>query len=496
MPVRKTSRRRFVATGAMAAAAWGLPRRARAAAAPNLVVIVVDDMRFDEYGAGGHPYLQTPHIDSLKRSGATFTNAYHTTPLCSPNRACILTGQYTSRHGILDNTSRAHASHRLQTFARELQRGGYETAHIGKWHMGNDPTPRPGYDHWVSFEGQGRSIDPILYEQGRLQEVPGYLTDLLTDRAVDFVARTRSKPFLLFLGHKAVHPDARQRDDGSVDVAAGSRFVPAQRHMGRYAGKAFPRRPNFGMTAALRASQPVLAASLDIKQGPQMTKAFGPEVVGPTTDATIQARAEMMLAVDESVGRLVAALEQRALRENTLVVFMSDNGYFFGEHGLGVERRLPYEESVKSPLIVSHPASIAPGLSVGDFALSIDVAPTVLQAAGLAVPGRMQGRSLLPLLHGQKPRWRDSFLMEYYAHDNPFPWMVDLDYRAVRMGRHKYVRWIRKDDAEELYDLEVDPYEQRNLAGGATHAAVLAEARQVMASLVLETLGLPSPRGS
>jgi N-acetylglucosamine-6-sulfatase len=178
----------------MAAAAWGLPRRARAAAAPNLVVIVVDDMRFDEYGAGGHPYLQTPHIDALRRSGASFGNAYHTTPLCSPNRACILTGQYTSRHGILDNTSRAHASHRLHTFARELQRGGYETAHIGKWHMGNDPTPRPGYDHWVSFEGQGRSIDPVLYEQGRLQEVPGYVTDLLTDRAVEFVARKRTRP--------------------------------------------------------------------------------------------------------------------------------------------------------------------------------------------------------------------------------------------------------------------------------------------------------------
>jgi N-acetylglucosamine-6-sulfatase len=250
------------------------------------------------------------------------------------------------------------------------------------------------------------------------------------------------------------------------------------------------------MTAALRASQPVLAAALDIKQGPQMAKAFGPETVGVTTDGTIQERAEMMLAVDESVGRLVQALEERGLRENTLVVFMSDNSYFFGEHGLGVERRLPYEESVKSPLIVSHPASTAPGLSVGEFALSIDVAPTVLQAAGMDVPGRMQGRSLLPLLHGRKPRWRESFLMEYYAHDNPFPWMVDLDYRAVRFGRHKYVRWIRKDDAEELYDLEADPFEQRNLAAAATHAPVLAQARQVMASRVLETLGLPAPKGA
>lgn len=175
---------------------------------------------------------------------------------------------------------------------------------------------------------------------------------------------------------------------------------------------------------------------------------------------------------------------------------MSDNGYFFGEHGLGVERRLPYEESVKSPLIISHPASIEPGSVIRDFALSIDMAPTIVAAAGAQIPGRMQGRSLLPLLYGQKAPWRDSFLVEYYAHDNPFPWIVNLDYRLVRMGRYKYVRWIRKDDAEELYDLEADPFERRNLAGASTHSAVLGEARELMSSLVLETLGLPAPRAT
>ena len=176
-------------------------------------------MRFDEYGAGGHPYLETPHIDALAASGATFRNAYHTTPLCSPNRACILTGQYASRHGIVDNTSRSYASHRLRTFARELQRAGYETAHVGKWHMGNDPTPRPGYDYWVSFAGQGDISDPELFENGRLQRVPGYITDLLTDRAIEFATRARRKPFMVYIGHKAIHPQIVQRDDGTVDVS-------------------------------------------------------------------------------------------------------------------------------------------------------------------------------------------------------------------------------------------------------------------------------------
>src|SRR5262245_25510939 len=342
-------RRQFIAAGgsavALAAAGARAAGKAGAAARPNIVVIVVDDMRFDEYGAGGHPYLETPHVDALAASGATFTNAYHTTPLCSPNRACILTGQYASRHGIIDNTSRSYASHRLATFTRELQRAGYETAHIGKWHMGNDPTPRPGYDYWVSFAGQGEIIDPELFENGKLQRVPGYITDLLTDRAIKFATRARSKPFMLYIGHKAVHPQIVQRDDGSVDSSTNQGFVPAPRHRGRYAGKIFRRRANFGFSVQDRAGKPVLAAAIDAKHAPGIMQQFSPEDLDEqVSEATIQARAEMMLAVDEGLGRLRAALEEKGLYDDTLFVFMSDNGSFFGEHGLSIERRFPYEE--------------------------------------------------------------------------------------------------------------------------------------------------------
>ena len=188
---------------------------------PNIVVVLVDDLRFDEFGAAGHPFLETPAIDRLAAEGATFTRAYHATPLCSPNRASLLTGQYASRHGILDNTSRSHASHRLALFPQELQRAGYRTGHVGKWHMGNDPTPRPGYDYWVSFAGQGRTTDPEIYEDGRSHVVEGYITDIFTDRAVDFIEDGGEQPFFVYIGHKAVHPEAVQHD--SYQLAFRSR---------------------------------------------------------------------------------------------------------------------------------------------------------------------------------------------------------------------------------------------------------------------------------
>lgn len=156
---------------------------------PNIVVIVVDDLRWDEYAAAGHPYLHTPNIDRLVREGSSFSSAYVASPLCSPNRASILTGQYISRHGVVDNLARNLSSMRLDLFARDLQVAGYQTAHVGKWHMGNDPTARPGYDYWLSYPGQGRSINPELYEDGALHEVSGYMTDILTERAVSFIAR-------------------------------------------------------------------------------------------------------------------------------------------------------------------------------------------------------------------------------------------------------------------------------------------------------------------
>src|SRR3990172_8261358 len=197
---------------------------------PNFLVILIDDLRCDEFGAGGHPYLKTPHIDRLAREGALFERAFHTPPICSPNRASVLTGQFASRHGIIDNVARDAMSHRLPNYHLALQALGYETAHIGKWHMGNDGSPRPGYGHWVSFDGHGRLNDPKLNVNGRYEQRSGYMTDLLNRKALDFVAGKRKRPWALFFAHKAVHPDAEQAADGTLTLDKDGGYKPAERH--------------------------------------------------------------------------------------------------------------------------------------------------------------------------------------------------------------------------------------------------------------------------
>lgn len=457
---------------------------------PNVLMIVVDDMRFDEYGAGGHPYLETPNIDSLASNGTTFTKAYHVTPLCSPNRASLLTGQYPSRHGISDNTSRSHASHRLDLFAKELQTAGYKTAHVGKWHMGNDPTPRPGYDYWVSFAGQGRSVDPILFEDGRSHEVKGYITDVLTDRAVDYISRSSDQPFFLYLGHKAVHPDLTQLDDGTADLSRGSRFIPADRHQGLYQDRTIDRAPNFRFTEDEAKEKPVLAHALRIKSTKAIKQQFGPMLDSSTSENTVRRRAEMMLAVDESTGRIVEALRKSGKLENTAIIFTSDNGYFFGEHGLSIERRLPYEEALRSPLLIRYDELNRSADLIDGLVLSIDLAPTILEMAGIDVPASIQGRSILPLLKSSQEEIREAAYMEYYSHENPMPWTVNLDYRIVRKGPYKYIYWPHFPDLAELYKLDSDPYEKTNLIGDPAMTPIISELRVDLAEMVVEALGL------
>ncbi len=365
---------------------------------PNILMIVVDDLRFDEFAAGGHPYLETPNIDRLAKEGAMFTNAYHATPLCSPNRASILTGQYASRHGILDNTSRSEASHRLDLFPKDLQKAGYTTSHVGKWHMGNDPTPRPGYDHWVSFVGQGQAFDPTLYENGQLNQVKGYMTDIFTDRTIDFIKDADSKSFFAYIGHKAVHPASVQKDDGSIDLEKEREFLPAPRHVDRYADKTIERAPSYGFTEADQKQKPVLREIIEFKNSPEIQEAYAKVIDNGVSEKTVRNRAEMVLAIDEGLGRIITLLEETGKLDNTLILFTSDNGYFYGEHGLTTERRLPYQEAVRAPLLVRYPKLIKQGIKIDSYVSTIDFAPTMLELAGVKIPNHVQGRSLLPLL--------------------------------------------------------------------------------------------------
>lgn len=461
---------------------------------PNIILVVVDDLRWDEFGAGGHPYLKTPNIDRLASEGASFTRAIHATPLCSPNRACLLTGQYTARHGIYNNEDRSLLSHLLPTFPQELQRSGYTTGLVGKWHMGNDPTPRPGFDYWVSFPGQGKIIDPELFENGRLQKVPGYVTELLTDRALVFIRSQRGakRPYFLHLAHKAVHPDAIQRNDGSLDTTFGTRYIAAERYRGRYRNETFPRSKTARPAAQGALGSVMVQRFLERKQTDAIVQEFGAMLEPGMSEQSIRDRAEMILSVDECMGKILVDLEESGEIDNTVIMFTSDNGFFFGEHGLSVERRLPYEESVRSPLLVRYPPTVAAATTIDALVSSIDFAPTILQLGGAKVGEHIQGASFLPLLTsaGARGTRRSSVLIENFSDDRPFPWVLDADYKAIRTDRHKLIHWIQHPEFDELYDLKTDPQEARNVIGDRDNHDLVERLRSQLGELVQHSIAL------
>jgi N-acetylglucosamine-6-sulfatase len=442
--------------------------------------------------------MKTPNIDRIGHEGAMFTAAFHTTPLCSPNRASILTGQYASRHGIIDNVARDAHSHRLPNYHVVLQKLGYETAHVGKWHMGNSGGPRPGYDRWVSFPGHGSIIDPVLNIDGDERQHQGYITDLLNEHAVDFLKKKRAKPFALFFAHKAVHPDAFQAADGTIDLSKGG-YRPAPRHADLYKGEHFPRRPN---------AQPY---DVVVKQKPAWTEAFQLRVneasrkvldgIQAGTDEEIRLRAAMMASVDEGMGDVFTALEKTGQLDNTFILFLGDNGYFFGEHGLGPERRFAYEEGILSPFLIRYPAWFKPGTVNDDLVLALDIAPTVLDLAGAKKPdtAHIQGLSLKPLSNKNKSKkgsrrgWRTSFLCEYFS-ENAMPWLIGMSYKAIRTRTHKYIHWTQKSldgvECDELYDLKADPFEMKNILGKRGSGPLVAKLRRQLAQLVAHSVGL------
>src|SRR5262245_22693826 len=266
---------------------------------PNIIVILIDDLRWDELGCTGHPFLKTPNIDRIGREGAMFRNAFMTTPLCSPSRASFLTGQYAHTHGITDNVDHSAASHKLITFPLLLQQAGYATAFIGKWHMGNDDSPRPGFDRWVSFKGQGSYLNPEINEDGKDVHARGYITDLLNGYAVEFIKRRHDKPFLVYLAHKAIHPEVMQHDDASINMADAERFIPAERHANLYVGKKIPRRPSAMQSPA---GKPALQRTIgDLPP-------LGPGT--STSDNVVLDRLRSLMAIEEGVGEILKALKE------------------------------------------------------------------------------------------------------------------------------------------------------------------------------------------
>ena len=401
------------------AAALGGARLQAAPKRRNVIFILSDDHRYDALGfMKAQPWLETPQLDRLAREGAHFKNAFVTTSLCSPSRASILTGVYAHRHGIVDNNTPIPAG--TTFFPSYLQKGGYKTGFFGKWHMGAEgDDPKPGFDQWVSFRGQGvYNPGPNgLSVNGKKVPQKGYITDELTDYALDWLRTLpQEQPYFLYLSHKAVHAE----------------FEPAPRHRGRYRDAKFVYPPTMAADGEMAQHRPMWVQN-------QRNSWHGVEYPYHSTldiGNYYKRYAETLLAVDESVGRVLDELKKRNELDSTLVIYMGDNGFAFGEHGL-IDKRTAYEESMRVPLLARCPELFSGGRTVKPVVANLDIMPTVLEAAGVAPPKGLDGGSWLPLAQGKDVEWRKELLYEYYWERN-FPQTPTI--HALRTDRYKFIR--------------------------------------------------------
>ncbi len=441
----------------------------------NVIYILTDDHRYDFMGFTGRiPWLKTPALDKMAKEGAWFKNAFVTTSLCSPSRASILTGQYSHVHKIVDNEAPAPPG--LIYFPQYLQKAGYQTSFFGKWHMGeDDDSPRPGFDHWESFKGQGKYWNPLLNINGQHVQYKDstYITDLLTDHAIDWLdKRDKRKPFFLYLSHKAVHDP----------------MSPAKRHAGIYKNKRFPLPVTYYQT--LNDDYKKLNWPEWVKQ--QRYSWHGvdyPYHSHQSIDNLVERYCETLMAVDESIARVLKYLKDNGLENNTMVIYMGDNGFSWGEHGL-IDKRQFYEESAKVPFLIYAPGLFKGGVTVDKMVQNIDIAPTILELAGLKKPDYMPGSSVLPLLKGDTLKWRKKIFYEYYW-EYDFP-MTPTVY-GVRTDQYKLMHYIGLWDQDELYDIKNDPNEVHNLMGDPKYDTIAKQLANELFDWLEQTKGMQIP---
>ena len=473
------NRRQFTA-GLAAAPSFAQTKRR------NLVFILSDDHRFDAMGFTGHPWLKTPHLDRIARQGVHFQNAFVTTALCSPSRACTLTGMYGHAHGVLDNVSPLPAN--LTTFPQILQQQGYKTALIGKWHMGGDSDePRPGFDHWASFRGQGEYNNPTININGTRKKFTGYVTDILTDESIRFIDANKDRPFMLYLGHKAVHAD----------------FFPAERHKNLYSTEPIPYPETYANTDENYRGKPDWVR----KQRNSWHGVDGMYNQRVNFEQFYRDYCRTLMALDESVGRIFDHLAAIGQLDDTLFVYMGDNGFQFGEHGL-IDKRTMYEASMRVPLIAHCPALFGKEpKKVPQMVLGMDICPTMLEAAGAPIPTHVHGRSWLGLPQGRTAGWRTEFLYEYFW-ERDFPQTPTV--LGLRTDQYSYMHYHGVWDVDELYDIQADPQQKHNLLADARTTTeggrlfqrikdpgkkkLVGDFQRRMQAILKQTGGLPEPK--
>ena len=435
---------------------------------PNFLFVLVDDQPFDAVGfSGRYPFLKTPNIDRLKNEGANVENFFVTQSICSPSRASFLTGTYPHIHGVNQNNKHVDPNwNEFAPYSTHLQAAGYETAHIGKIHMAHlkgKAHIRPGFDYWYSFIGQGEYFDPQVNENGNEFQENGYITDILTEKAVDWLKNKRDsdKPFSINLWHKAVHQP----------------HLPAPRHKSLYIDKELPTPPYDTHKETFKGKpewQRKKTFGFDWKKNLPIPLEL-PEQEWPINYDRNMDLLRCLSSIDESLGKVLATLEEMGELDNTVIIYSSDNGYFMGEHTY-LDKRLAYENSMRVPMLIRYPILIKKNTIVKQKCLNIDLAPTILNLAGLKTPHYMQGESMVDLLKGNEvDDWRDAILFEYFK-DTYWPY-AGPNQIAVRTDRYKLIDCFLKNDIDELYDLKTDPGEMTNLINDSSYDAVEQDLR-------------------
>ncbi len=428
--------------------------------APNVLIFLTDDQRHDSLSAAGNRILRTPSMDRIASGGIRFGEAFCTNALCAPSRATMLTGLYSHMHGVVSNgdgpvyRNQPGLRDDQLTFVHLLRQAGYRTALVGKWHIRSTPA---GFDDWAILPGQGVYADPEMIINGARVKFRGHADDVVGDQALAVLrSRPKDRPFCLLCHFKSPH----------------RAWVPAPRFEHAFDDVEIPEPATFndtleGRPAAVRQHDLAVATMPDFVERGVPASLPPDERKRQNLQAMVKNIYRVLLSVDENVGRVLDLLDKEGLAENTVVLYTSDNGFFHGEHGF-FDKRLMYEPSIRVPMLMRFPARLKPGRTdAAHMVLNIDIAPTMLELCGLPVPTGMHGRSMVPLLDEGRAPWRDAFLYEYFEY--PASHCIRKN-RGVRTDRWKLIQYWEQPEEWELYDLQSDPDEVRNLAQAPEHA--------------------------
>ncbi|RAV20703.1 sulfatase [Paenibacillus contaminans] len=459
---------------------------------PNILFIMSDDHAAHAMSCYGSKVNATPNIDRIANGGMRLDNCFCTNSICAPSRATILTGTYNHINGVRTLSDRFDGSQ--QTMPKLLKQNGYQTAIVGKWHLGHgaesDPT---GFDFWSVLPGQGDYFDPMFIEEGGNRKFEGYVTDIITDRSIEWLEeRDRDKPFFLMCHHKAPHRP----------------WIPDAKHAHMYEDVDIPEPETFHDDYSNRASAAVEArmridrdlTKTDLKMDPPEGLSAS-ELKSWNYQRYMKDYLRCVASIDDNVGRLLDYLAENGLEENTIVVYTSDQGFFLGDHGW-YDKRFMYEESLRMPFVIRYPAEIKAGGEDRHIALNVDFAPTFLSYAGVEIPEDVQGVDMRPILRGEKPEgWRTSMYYRYWMH-------LDVDHHVyshygVRTEQFKLIYYyadalgttgskdIPKTPEWELFDLKKDPNELINVYHDPDYANVVKKLEQELNRLQAEAKDEP-----